>query len=156
MSKSSLRDIQDIRDLKELFNRDRGIPRLILLFSPTWPVCVHGARWVQTELLVRYPKAEVQVYAIWYNMYPGDDRSKWDRTLIRDSRVTCLWDENKIVGRWLVEHSVVHYTEEILWDAYLLFGPEAEWDAIPAPLIGWGSPVYYRGQKLKDAFMLLR
>ncbi len=105
------------------------------------------------EILAKKPSAELRVYAIWYNMYPGDERSKWDNTLIRDSRVTYLWDEEKIVGRWLVEHKVVDYSREILWDAYLLFGPGAEWDSIPSPLISWGAPVYHRRQELEAAIL---
>lgn len=31
----TLADIHDIEELKTVFNQDKGLPRLILLFSPT-------------------------------------------------------------------------------------------------------------------------
>lgn len=34
-SRSTLRDLQSIDELREQFNRDRGSPRLVLLLSPT-------------------------------------------------------------------------------------------------------------------------
>src|SRR2546423_1586059 len=58
--------------LKDSFNRDKGVPRLILLTSPTCPACVGGADWVQTEVLEQYPALKMRVYAVWYEMYPGD------------------------------------------------------------------------------------
>lgn len=106
---------------------------------------------MQTEILAQNPLAVLRVYAIWFNMYPGDDRSKWDDTLIADPRVTRLWDERKTVGHWLVDHEVVDYAGEILWDAYLLFGPEAIWDETPAPLVSWGQPVYRTEHQLQTA-----
>ena len=106
---------------------------------------------MQTDILARYAAAELRVYAIWFNMYPGDDRSRWDDALMADPRVTRLWDERKIVGRWLVDHKVVNYAGEVLWDAYLLFGPQAVWGATPAPLISWGEPVYLRKRVLEFA-----
>ena len=110
---------------------------------------------MQTEILAANPSADLRVYAIWFNMYPGDERSKWDNSLITDSRVTYYWDEAAIVGRSLVKNNVVQYKYEILWDAYLLYGPEAAWQAVlPAPM-SWGDPVYLRKQQLKDAILPL-
>ena len=108
---------------------------------------------MQTDILAQNPSVELRPYAVWFNMYPGDDRSKWDDTLMADPRVTRLWDEQKSVGRWLVDHMVVDYSGEVLWDAYLLFGPEATWDATPALLISWGEPVYRKERQLKAALL---
>ena len=109
------------------------------------------AEQVHTEILATNPSIDLRVYAIWFNMYPGDQRSKWDGSLLSDPQVTQFWDEKKIVGRWLVERGVVDYAAPILWDAYLLFGPEAVWESIPSPLLSWGEPVYRQQRKLKRA-----
>ena len=102
------------------------------------------------EILNGYRDANLKVYSVWYNMYPGDDRSKWNNTLLSDPRVTQFWDEEKIIGRWMVAKNVVDYPRDILWDAYLLFGPEAEWQDIPSQLISWGMPVYHRRHNLRN------
>lgn len=101
------------------------------------------------EILNNNPTADLKVYAVWYNMYPGDDRSKWDEHLLTDPRVTHLWDEEKLVGRFMVAEDVVLFPGEIVWDAYFLFGPEAQWEETPDPLIGWGQPVYHRRHQLR-------
>ena len=122
-----LTDLRNLDDLKTLFDKDVGKFRLVLLLSPTCPVCVVGGRWVQTKILARYPDANLRVYAIWFNMFPGDARSKWRSDLLTDSRVTHWWDDGKVVGRWYQEHASSlrskltkesDWNGEILWDAY--------------------------------------
>ncbi|MCZ6529203.1 MAG: mercury(II) reductase [Chloroflexi bacterium] len=105
------------------------------------------------ELLNKYPSADLRVYAVWFNMYPGDHRSNWRADLLSDPRVTNFWDEGKLVGRWVVEQKIVDHPRSILWDAYLLFGPEAKWEDLPEPLIGWGKPVYHRRHKLRKEIL---
>ena len=81
-------------------------------------------------------------------MYPGDKRSRWSPKHISDPRVMHYWDEKKIVGKWLVDQQIVDYADEILWDAYLLFGPEASWNETPRTLNTWGRPVYPNRKRL--------
>ncbi len=94
-----------------------------------------------------------------------------------DPRVTHFWDEERTLGRWVKEHVLPSFTErdwvsgeaprsslsvqeieqikggqplqeDIVWDAYLLYGSEARWDVIPEPLVGWGSTVIQTADKL--------
>ncbi len=51
-----------------------------------------------------------------------------------DPRVTHLWDEQRLSGRWFAQH--LHNAQDIIWDGYLLYGPDAKWEALPEPLIG--------------------
>jgi hypothetical protein len=44
-----------------------------------------------------------------------------------------------VTGRWFVDHVPGYLGSD--WDAYLLFGPKAVWQALPAPLLGSGSTV---------------
>lgn len=106
---------------------------------------------MQTEILNANPTADVKVYAVWYTMYPGDNRSRWDEDVLTDPRVTHLWDEAKLAGRFMVAEDVVPFPHEIVWDAYLLFGPEAGWEEAPSPLVSWGFPVYHQREQLRDA-----
>jgi hypothetical protein len=121
-------------------------------------VCVAGTRWVQTQILAKYPKADVRVYAIWFDMFPGDARSKWPPELLTDLRVVHRWDEGKTVGRWYGQHTSVmqaqrtpesKWTGEILWDAYLLYGADARWDDVPTGLIHWGRTIVAARETLR-------
>jgi hypothetical protein len=125
-------------------------------------VCVAGTRWVQTQLLEKYPKANLRVYAIWFNMMPADARSKWSSTLLTDGRVTHRWDEGKVVGRWFAPRTSGIKSElaagsawgdgEILWDAYLLYGADARWEDAPSGLIHWGRTIVTGRETLRADF----
>jgi hypothetical protein len=67
-------------------------------------------------------------------MLPGDRRAAWDANVMPDPRVTHLWDEQRLTGRWFAQH--LHNAQDIIWDGYLLYGPDAKWETLPEPLIG--------------------
>ena len=124
-------------------------------------MCVAGTRWVQTELLAKYPKADLRVYAIWFNMFPGDARSKWPPSLLTDRRVTHRWDEGKLVGMWYGGYTNEIRAElspgsswngDILWDAYLFYGSDARWDDTPTSLIHWGRTIVAGRETLRQDF----
>jgi hypothetical protein len=116
---------------------------------------------VQTELLAKYPKATLRVYAVWFNMYPGDERAKWPPSLLTDSRVIHRWDEGKLVGMWYGGHTSEiraqlsqesSWKGDILWDAYLLYGADARWDEAPTNLIHWGRTIVAGRETLRQDF----
>jgi len=124
---------------------------------------VAGARWAQEELLTKRPNADVRVFVIWFNMYPGDAESKWRSDLLTDRRVEHRWDEPKTAGRWFLTNlnslrpargtgGRFPQRADALWDAYLLFGREGTWNGeLPTGLLSWGSTLMgTRGQLLQD------
>ena len=92
-------------------------------------MCLTGASWVQQNILQKYPDADFRVHVVWFNMLPGDSRDGWDETVLADPRVTHHWDEERAVGKALVEP--LDYDGPIVWDAYAVYGPDAQWDAEP-------------------------
>jgi hypothetical protein len=78
---------------------------------------------VQDEILAKNNTPNLRVYAIWFDMLFGDDRSKWDGDGMVDPRVVHLWDEQKSVGNWY-SANVTHH-EKTTWDFYALYGPGA-------------------------------
>jgi hypothetical protein len=125
-------------------------------------VCVAGTRWVQTELLQKYPTAHLRVYAIWFNMFPGDARAKWPAALLSDARVIHRWDEPKTVGTWYAARAVSmrpHLTPgstwgdgAVLWDSFLVYGEDSHWDDAPTHLIHWGRPIVAGRETLREDF----
>ena len=121
-----------------------------------------GARWAQDELLAKNPRADVQVFTIWFRMYPGDAESKWPSQLLTDRRVEHRWDEPKAAGRWFLTNlqslrpsrggdGVFPQRVDALWDSYLMFDRRATWTEIPSGVLSWGHTVMRtRAQLQKD------
>lgn len=124
---------------------------------------MQGARWVQTELLDRYPRANVRVYAVWFNMYEGDSRARWRGELMPDRRVEHFWDERRLLGRQYYEDlsrlagrrapGTKETEGQILWDAYLLYPPGATWEGGRTNVISWGRTILLTKHTLQRDFV---
>jgi hypothetical protein len=113
---------------------------------------------VQKEILEKHPSSGLRVYVVWFSMLPTDARSRWGWTggVLTDTRAVHFWDENKIVGRWFAgQGSTGDSDGGIVWDTYYLYGPNAQWDSKPEPLIGTGATVRAEVDKLKNELVPL-
>jgi hypothetical protein len=119
---------------------------------------------VQTELLDVHKDLDVRVYAVWFEMFPGDSQERWPAAALTDRRVTHYWDEEKDVGSWygvrldamrpqLAPNS--RGVEPPLWDAYLVYGPESRWAEAPTELRRWGRTILSTQQHLREEFEAL-
>ena len=72
-----------------------------------------------------------------------------------DPRVTHLWDEQRIASLWFAQH--VDETQNLVWDTYLLYGPEAKWESngVPGPLISSGYTVLRKRGELQASILPL-
>ena len=86
-------------------------------------------------------------------MLATDARSKWDASIFDDLRAVNLWDQDRVLGTWLAERDEFGAGTfgPIVWDAYLLFGADAEWNDAPERLLSSGSPVIGETSKLETA-----
>lgn len=140
--KVELHEIEKLKEFKEHFNEDMGKPRLLVLVSPTCPMCVDGAKWIEEKILAKYPDEEIVVYAVWFNMIPTDHKSRWKPELIDDKRVTHFWDEGHELGRWISENvDACHHLGPIDWDSYYLFDKDVEWKEELGPIEACGSAI---------------
>jgi hypothetical protein len=89
------------------------------------------------------PDAKLAVYAIWLPMLGGDARDEWDPAVLDDERVAHFWDEERVSGKWLGDHETGDLGSPggVVWDAYLLFGPDARWEDEPSELVAAGAPI---------------
>lgn len=117
---------------------------------------------MQEELLAANTDADLRVYAVWFEMFPGDARQGWPSEVITNERVRHYWDEEKALGSWygdrigdmksqLVPESRGVGDDAILWDAYLVYGPEARWAEVPTGLRRWGRTVIGTRESLRSA-----
>ncbi len=109
---------------------------------------------MQTEILEENLNADIEIYAIWFNMLPADDRSRWDPTLLTDPRADHYWDEDREVGRWYADRGEFGHGS-IAWDLYYLYGPEAKWEEGPAPLLRSGYTIFGDREQLKAEILKL-
>ena len=100
----------------------------------------------------------LRVYVVWFSMLPTDARSRWSWTggVLTDNRAIHFWDEQRTVGRWFAQQENPQRADNgIVWDAYYLFGPEAQWDSKPEPLKGMGATVRAEADRLKNELVPL-
>lgn len=120
---------------------------------------------MQQELLDAHADLDVRVYAVWFSMYPGDERDRWPSTVLQDHRVTHLWDERAALGRWYGERLSAMEDQlapestgvepPILWDAYLAYGPDAHWSDTPTGLRQWGRTILLTRESLRTTVQAL-
>lgn len=104
----------------------------------------------------KHPTADLAVYAVWLPVLPGDERAAWDERLLPDTRVTHFWDEQRLTGFWFARQGYLegqHFG--FVWDAYLLFGPEAKWESKPLSLMSEGTTVIGKSQNLRESLVPL-
>ena len=115
-------------------------------------MCVDGARWVRQNVLAANPDAPLCVYAIWFDAYEGDERSRVDTSLLDDPRVTQFWDDRKEAGWWYARtFTRPDDPEWIEWDAFFVYPPGATWDDSGARPDAWGRTIVGKHDALRDA-----
>jgi hypothetical protein len=85
-------------------------------------------------------------------MLATDSRSSWNWTggVIEDNRVTHYWDDKKKVGRFYADKNPESDDPEVIWDAFYLYGPDAQWLQKPEPLLATGATVRSEFDTLRD------
>ena len=108
---------------------------------------------MQKEILEEHTNSDLRVYVVWFNMLAGDSRSGWDECVMSDPRATHLWDEKRLASRAFAGE--VEGMAEPVWDAYLLYGPEATWGDGPSRPISSGYTVYGAREELEKNILPL-
>jgi hypothetical protein len=101
---------------------------------------------VQQEILNKNDDPNLRVYAVWFNMLAGDSRRGWDGARLIDTRVTHLWDEQKVVGDWYSANVTREPTTT--WDFFAVYGPDAADLAKP---LNSGRTIVSRSTQLKSS-----
>ena len=64
-----------------------------------------------------------------------------------------FWDEKKKIGRLFAGKDPETDDPDVVWDAYYLYGPDAEWVTKPEPLISSGATVRSELEELKNRLL---
>lgn len=115
-------------------------------------MCVNGASWVRENILKKYPEEEITVYAVWFNMIPGDRKQHWKPELLNDKRVSHYWDEERVLGKWISKNAKdCEHLGPIDWDSYYLFDGDGEWNDTFEGAKACGTPILKATEPLKEA-----
>jgi hypothetical protein len=140
--------VQSLPQLKQEFNASPDSERVLLLLSPTCPVCVAGSSRVNA-VLKSHPAGSIRVLAIWEPILPTDWNKPTNAVLDRlsDRRVVQWWDKQHLIAQLLKES---HGGQDprcckrngTLWDVIAVYPPGARWDeTLPAPQLIAGPVV---------------
>jgi hypothetical protein len=100
-------------------------------------------------------------------MYPGDEESKWPRTVFDDRRVEQRWDDPRAAGAWFLEHlEDLHPAHKVagkflqrvdaMWDTWILFDRGGTWTDVPDGLLSWGYTIMATRSQLEADSAALR
>jgi len=138
----SLADVtpQTVEQVKQEFNAAADSERVLLLLSPTCPVCIKGGS-VVNEILRRNPGSKIRVIAIWEPMLPTDWNKPTSAVLDRlsDRRAIQWWDNQHLIAN-LLDRSVggkkpgCCKRKGTLWDVIAVYPPGTKWttESLPA------------------------
>jgi hypothetical protein len=105
---------------------------------------------VQREILDKSETSHLRVYAVWLPFVGATRRSAdVSQRVLPDERVVHYWDDAAATSDWFAAN--VENSSAPAWDVYYLYGPEAEWSDVPAPLTSSGATVIGRSSELKEA-----
>lgn len=105
---------------------------------------------MQREILEADPAADLRVYAVWVPFLRGtSEAADVSRRVLPDSRVIQFWDGSALTSEWFAEN--VEHSPAPAWDVYYLYGPDATWTKVPAPIVSSGSTIIGRSSALKQA-----
>lgn len=122
------------------FNSSVKEERVVLLLSPTCPVCLAGSSSVDA-VLRRHPGSRIHILAVWELMLPTD--WGWPSTdvmaRLSDPRVTQVWDKNHLIAA-LVQKGADGRRPACCtrnghwWEVIAAYPPESKWTAAaPVP-----------------------
>ena len=105
---------------------------------------------MQKKILDANAQADLKVYAVWFNMLQNDDHSKWPAKILTDPRVRHFWDDDQEVGAWYAKNVTGSDSGDIQWDAYFLYGADAEWTVQPSGMVSWGRTIVATRSALQE------
>lgn len=109
---------------------------------------------MQKEILKKNGASNLRVYAVWLPFLGGTQQAAdVSRRVLPDPRAVQFWDGAAATSDWFAEN--VEDSAAPAWDVYYLYGPDAQWRDVPAPLISSGGTVIGRSPELKKAIIPL-
>lgn len=115
-----------------------------------------GASTIEKEVAKKIPDPNLRIYVVWMPILPTDIRPPGQAHVDRvpDPRATHYWDSKAKLSqifRDVLLPRAGFGTRPVVWDAYMLYGPDAEWTAAPPKPPWWFQQMKGHGQALNGA-----
>lgn len=118
--------------LRDAFNRERSKVRVVMLVSPTCPVCLYGVSEIEHSLFAADKSAKLAGLVVWVPMLGGTARNVPEAaTLAADARVSHYWDGDNDLG--VAYERLLPTRGTIAWDVYMLYEPGITWSGTSPP-----------------------
>ena len=126
----------DTVQLREDFNELAVMPRLLILVSPTCPMCLQGVRTI-ADALAQDRDANWAVLAVWMMGEPADSRAEAERQMkvLGDQRARHYWDGADEIGGELGR--ILGHAGLIAWDLYAGYSVGVTWNGPMPPPAGY-------------------
>jgi hypothetical protein len=138
---------QSLSQFTQAFNRYPNAERVVLLMSPTCPVCLEGSSAVD-RILAGQPGDNIRVFAVWEPMLPTDWSRPNTRVLARllDPRVIQVWDKDHLLAGLMEKgapgrHPSCCTLNGAWWDVIAAYPPASKWTASAPALIFSMAPL---------------
>lgn len=125
--------------LREDFNHERKLPRMVVLLSPSCLQSNFRLDAVAESVLERFDGVQMRVFVVWVELMPGDDAAAAERAShrVRDARVRYYHDPQQRAARKFARGLL---PVGVARDLFLFYGPGDTWEGRPP------SPRYWSHQ----------
>ena len=106
---------------------------------------------MQQDILKRYASDDLRVYVVWQRILRNDSVNTARMAagqVFSDKRVSQMWDPANALGLWYKQSGELEHKDPMVWDAYFLYGKDAEWKDAPTGLIDTGYTVWNMKDRL--------
>jgi len=106
---------------------------------------------VQQEILNKFPSDNLRVYVVWQRILRNDAVNTAKiaaEQVFSDKRISQMWDPANALGFWYKKSGELEHKDPMVWDAYFLYGKDAEWKDAPTGLIDTGYTVWNMKDRL--------
>lgn len=106
---------------------------------------------MQQDILKRYASDDLRVYVVWQRILRNDSVNTARMAagqVFSDKRVSQMWDPANALGFWYKQSGDLEHKDPMVWDAYFLYGKDAEWKDAPTGLIDTGYTVWNMKDRL--------
>jgi hypothetical protein len=126
--------LHDPATLPAAFDAAASSLRLVVLVSPTCPICLDGAGVVR-DSLAELDSAHVSVHVVWVPVLKGDtpEAARDSASLFGSTvRVAHYWDDDRALSsRYCDLLGLEERGRSVAWDLYLIYEKGARWTVDP-------------------------